>query len=49
MRSGLNKRKEKYDNSHRTHWQFYVGDFVLVKKDTYIKDYDKYDGPGKVI
>ena len=39
----LNERKVKYDNSHRTHRQFNIGDLVLIKKD------DRYDGPGEVI
>jgi len=39
----------KYDNSHRTHRQFNVGDLVLVKKNIFTRNDDRYDGPGEVI
>ena len=44
-----NVAKTKYDNSSRINRHFNIGEKVLVKKDVYAKNEDRYEGPGEII
>ena len=41
--------KTKYDNISGISRHFNIGKKVLVKKDAYAKDEDRYEGPGEII
>jgi len=41
--------KTKYGNSSRISRHFNFGEKVLVKRDVYTKDEDRYEGPGEII
>jgi len=41
--------KTKYDNLSRINHYFNIEEKVLLKKDVYTKDKDRYKGPGEIV